>query len=175
MKSASNSQTEEVAEVEVLEEENQQTPSEQTVNATFNQQNNYHLTSNIDLDKLTTLSQQAPDLANRVMDLYENQQKHNIRIDKRILTIEETEQKVRIDERPYQRKFAFRALNFAMGLSILSLGAAVYLASLGHTLLAGTAITIPIGVAVANMLGFKAAGQTKNKEKDAPEKTKEEN
>lgn len=174
MKSSSNSQTKEIAEVEVLEEENQQTASEPTINATFNQQNTYHLASNIDLDKLTTLAQQAPNLADRVMDLYENQQTHNISIDKRILTIEETEQQVRSEELPYQRKFAFRALNFAMTLSLVSLGAAVYLAYLGHTLLAGTAITIPIGVAVANMLGFKASGQTKKKEKNTPEKNKEE-
>lgn len=143
--------------------------SKSTVNATFNQQNNYHLTQNIDLDKLTMLSEKAPSLAEKVMSLYEKQQEHNINIDNRILTIEETEQKARITERPYQRKFAFRSLYFAMGLSIVSLAAAGYFASLEYPWLAGTAIYIPIGVAVANMLGYKAAGQTEQKKDNTNE------
>ncbi len=138
-----------------------------TESAVFNQQNNFHLAPNIeiDIDKMTRLSNSNPDLADRIMKIYETRQQHSIRVDNKILSIEEREQQSRIGEKPYQRKFAFRALNFAMGLSVLSLGCSVYFAYSGHYILAGTAISIPIGVAVANMLGFKSIAQSEKKEK----------
>lgn len=122
----------------------------------FNQQNNYHLAQNINMDSLSNLSEKSPDLAMKVMELYERQQAHNISIDKEIIKLERTEQRVRIKEVPFQRKFAFQSLYFAMSLSILSLISATVFAYLGHPYLAGTAITIPIGVGVANFLGSKA-------------------
>ena len=149
--------------VEVLEDSSN--TSSPRVGNVFNQQNNYHLAQNIDIEKLATLSQINPDIANRVMCLYEDQQKHNINIDKSILDLEQKEQKSRLAEKPYQRKFAFRALNFAIVLSILSLGASAYFAFLGHTGLAVTAITIPMGVVVANLLGFKGLGQQSKTDK----------
>ncbi len=136
---------------------------EPNITATFNQQNNYHLAQNIDLDKLSILANNSPDLASRVMDLYDKQQQHNISIDTKILTLEETEQKSRLTETPYQRKFAFKALNFAMILSLFSLGTSAFFAYLGYSILAGIAITIPIGVGVANILGFKSANQKSDK------------
>lgn len=132
---------------------------------TFNQQNNFHLVQNIDLDKLSTLYDKSPDIANRVMDLYEKQQKHNVSIDNTILTLEKKEQKIRHDEIPYQRKFAFRSLNFAMGLSVCSLFAAGVFAYLKYPYLAGTAITIPIGVGVVNILGIKNTKQVNKTDK----------
>jgi uncharacterized membrane protein len=158
--------------VEVLEDSSN--TSSPRVGNVFNQQNNYHLAQNIDIEKLATLSQINPDIANRVMCLYEDQQKHNINIDKSILDLEQKEQKSRLAEKPYQRKFAFRALNFAIVLSILSLGASAYFAFLGHTGLAVTAITIPMGVVVANLLGFKGLGQQSKTDKKEKIEEKEE-
>ena len=158
--------------VEVLEDSSN--TSSPRVGNVFNQQNNYHLAQNIDIEKLATLSKINPDIANRVMCLYEDQQKHNINIDKSILDLEQKEQISRLAEKPYQRKFAFRALNFAIVLSILSLGASAYFAFLGHTGLAVTAITIPMGVVVANLLGFKGLGQQSKTDKKEKIEEKEE-
>ena len=152
MRESQKSQPDIVEEAEVIETTD--SPPESNITATFNQQNNYHLTQNIDLDKLSILSNSSPELASRVMDLYEKQQQHNISIDTKILTLEETEQKARLTETPYQRKFAFKALNFAMILSLFSLGTSAFFAYLEYSILAGIAITIPIGVGVANILGF---------------------
>ena len=152
------------SECEVLEK-NINTSSA-NIETIFNQQNNYHLVQNIDIEKLAALSKINPDIADRVMCLYEEQQKHNINIDKSILELEQKEQKSRLEEIPYQREFAFKALNFARILSILSLTASAYFAYLGHTGLAITAITIPMGIVVANLLGFKGIGQEIKKEKN---------
>ncbi len=138
--------------------------------AVFNQQNNFHLIQSYDIEKITNLSIENPALADRLMKLYEKQQEHNIYMDKEILDIEKKEQQIRVEEQRYQRKFAFRALNFAMGLSILSLGCSIYFVYNGHYILAGTAISIPIGVAVSNMLGFKSSVQSKKKEKSTEKK-----
>lgn len=151
-------------EAEVLEID--ETKTSKPTNAIFNQQNNFHLTQNIDIEKLTTLSESDPDLADRVMTIYENQQTHNISIDQNIIAIEKKEQNLRIQEIPFQRKFAFRALTFAWTLSIFSLIVSILFAILDHTALAITAITIPIGVAVANMLGFKSASQKATKKEE---------
>jgi len=166
MKASQKSQHNSIEEAEVLEPID--SPPESHITTTFNQQNNYHLAQNIDLDKLSELSRNSPKLASRVMELYEKQQQHNISIDTKILTLEETEQKARLTETPYQRKFAFKALNFAMLLSLFSLGTSAFFAYLGYSILAGIAITIPIGVGVANILGFKSASQK-------PDKNKQEN
>ena len=163
MKESQKSQPDIVEEAEVIETID--SSSESNITATFNQQNNYHLAQNIDLDKLSILSNSLAELASRVMNLYEKQQQHNISIDTKILTLEETEQKARLTETPYQRKFAFKALNFAMILSLFSLGTSAFFAYLGYSILAGIAITIPIGVGVANILGFKSANQKPDKRK----------
>ena len=62
---------------------------EKNQTAVFNQQNNFHLTQNIDIDKLTQLQGKNPELAKSIISLYEKQLQHNINIDNRILTIEE--------------------------------------------------------------------------------------
>lgn len=133
----------------------------------FNQQNNFHLSQQIDLNKLANLSTKDGELANRVMSLYEKQQEHNINIDSRIINLEEKEQEIRKREIPYQRIFAFLTLIFAILLSIVSLGCAVYLAMNNHEYLAGTAITIPFTVAVSNLIG-----RSKGKEPNVKPKRK---
>lgn len=156
-------QQHDINDTEVLEDD---TSSSSGIRPTvFNQQNNFHLTQNIDLDKLNVLSQSNPELAKDVMDLYKKQFEHNTNIDDRILKLEENEQKLRVTETPYKRKFAFTALTFAWTLSIGSLITAYLFAEMKYPYLAGTAIAIPIGVAVANMLGFKSASQKENTSK----------
>ena len=169
MSGSPNSQvsTDEIEEVEIIDESSPS--SKPTVNATFNQQNNYHLVNNIDIEKLTQLAGISDLLADRVMSIYENQQQHNINIDNRIIALEEIEQKSRIAEIPHQRRFAFKSLNFAMILSVTALFTSIILAKMGYPVLAGTAITIPIGIAVANMLGKKAAVKTEKKTKNNKE------
>ena len=130
--------------------EDREKSSNQT--AIFNQQNNFHLTQNIDIDKLNQLSNKNPELAKSIIGLYEKQLEHNINIDNKILTIEEKEQALRAQELPFQRKYAFRALNFAVILSIVSLASAGFFAYFGHVKLAATAIVIPITITVANIL-----------------------
>lgn len=157
--------------VEVEQEVTESTPDDSAskVTNTFNQQNNFHLTQNYDIGKISELSESNPEMADRLMCLYEKQQEHNISMDQRVITIEEKEQESRDNERPYQRIFAFLALIFAWTLSLAALGCAIYFAKEKAYWLAGTAITIPIGVAVANMLGFKAAGQNGNKKSESKE------
>ena len=85
MKESQNSSPD-ISDVEIVEPVNN---SDKTgVTATFNQQNNYHLAQNIDLDKLTLLASESPELSDRVMKLYEKQQEHNIGMDHRIVDIE---------------------------------------------------------------------------------------
>lgn len=137
--------------------------------ATFNQQNNFHLTLNIDIDKLSVLSEKAPNIADRVVSIYEKQLEQNINADNKVLDLEENEQKLRITEKPYQRKYAFTSLYFAMGLSVLSLCFAGFFAYKEYPYLAAISITIPITVAVANMLGFKTAKSNLPKKKKKEE------
>lgn len=125
---------------------------EKNQTAIFNQQNNFHLTQNIDIDKLTQLQGKNPELAKSIISLYEKQLQHNINIDNRILTIEEKEQDLRIQELPFQRKFAFRTLNFAVSLSIFSLITAGFFAYFSYSKLAATVIVIPITITVAGIL-----------------------
>ena len=159
--------------VEVVEEQEDEKKSSYP-NQVFNQQNNFHLSLNIDIDKLSVLSEKSPDIANRVVAIYEKQLEHNINSDNKIIKLEENEQNLRITEKPYQRKFAFTSLYFAMTLSILSLVFAVVFAYLKYPYLAVVSITIPISVAVANMLGFKASRHKKsNQEKNDSEDEEE--
>lgn len=141
------------------------TPENNSSTQVFNQQNNFHLSQQIDLGKLTNLSIKNPDIANKVMELYAKQQDHNISIDNRILKIEEREQENREIEAPYIRRFAFLSLFFAIIISLASLGVSIYFASIGAFWLAGTAITIPFSVAVANLIGRSKGKEPNTKPK----------
>lgn len=155
------------SDIEVLEEDISSSPSTpQMPQHISNVQNNFHFAQKIDLDKMAQLNDSAPDLASRVMTLYENQFDHAKTVDNNIITLEKNEQTSRINERPFQRKFAFRSLNYAFSLSIAALGFAAYFATIEAYTLAGLSITVPISVAVANMLGYKSASQDKNEDKD---------
>jgi len=151
--------------IEFIEEDDSQQPS-----VVFNQQNNnFHLSQYIDPAELRELSKHDLPLANRYMDFYEKQQSHNISIDKKILTIEKEEQNARINEMPYQRKYIFLSLYFNIGISIISLGVAAYFASLNFPWLAGTAISVPIGVLALNLINKKAQTKFVNQKKDNKE------
>lgn len=145
----------------LVESKAEKANSNSTTQHIANIQNNFHFTQNIDLDKMSSLSEISPEIASRMMSLYEQQFEHAKAVDNKIIELEKTEQKARVEEIPFQRKFAFRSLNYALLISLSSLGFAAYCASIGADVLAGIGITVPISVAVANMLGFKAAKQQK--------------
>ncbi len=147
------------------EEETQASP------ITFNQQNNFHLSQQIDPIALKELSAQDYDLAKEYMAFYKSQQDHNKEMDKEVLTIEKTEQKARIDEIPHQRRFAFLSLFFSIGISLIALAASAFFANLGYPWLAGTAITVPIGILAVNLINKKAS--TKLPETKQPTETEE--
>jgi len=152
-------------EIELIEEDDGQSSP-----IVFNQQNNnFHLSQYIDPAELRELSKDNPSLANRYMDFYEKQQSHNINIDKDILIIEKKEQKARLDEMPYQRKYIFLSLYFSIGISIVALGVASYFASLGFPWLAGTAISVPIGVLALNLINKKSKTKLPKQKKDIEE------
>lgn len=139
-------------EMELIEEDDNQSSA-----IVFNQQNNnFHLSQHIDATELKELSSHNPSLANRYMDFYEKQQSHNINVDKEILLVEKIEQKARLDEMPHQRKYIYLSLYFSIGISMLSLGVASYFANLGFTWLAGTAISVPIGILALNLINKKS-------------------
>lgn len=135
----------------------------QTTQQIANIQNNFHFSQTIDIDKLTLLANTSPQLADRFMSICERRQEQIEKIDSFIIDIETKEQNSRIEERPYQRKYAFRSLNYALLISLSSLVFAGYCASINLPVLAGIGITIPISIAVANMLGFKASSQKLSK------------
>lgn len=123
---------------------------------TFNQQNNFHLTQQLDPIALKELSAQDSELAKEYIAFYRSQQEHNKEMDQEVLAIEKTEQKARISEIPHQRKYAFLSLFFSIGLSLVSLTAAAYFAKLGYPWLSVTAISVPIGVLGVNLINKKA-------------------
>lgn len=82
------------------------------------------------------------------------------------MTMEIKEQDLRITEQPYQRKYAFRSLNYALLISLSALFFAGYYAYLGHIYLAIVGISIPIAITVANILGFKSLSEEKITEDD---------
>jgi len=158
--------------IEVLEEGSESEASIPPIQQQIlNTQNNFHFTQNIDLEKVANLNSVSPDLADRVMTIYEKQFEHAKEIDKSILEIEKTEQQSRITERPFQRKFAFRSINYALIISIASLVFAGYCATVGQPWLAAIGISVPISVAVANMLGQKTAKQNKIENKGEKEES----
>ena len=85
--------------------------------------------------------------------------------------METKEQDLRITEQPYQRKYAFRSLNYALLISLSALIFAGYCAYLGNTYLAIVGITIPITITVANILGFKSLSQENIIEDDKESKS----
>jgi uncharacterized membrane protein len=152
-------------EIELIEEDDKQSSS-----VVFNQQNNnFHLNQYIDPSELRELSKYDSLLANRYMDFYEKQQSHNISVDKEILIIEKGEQKARLDEMPHQRRYIFLSLYFSIGISVVSLGVAAYFASLGFPWLAGTAISVPIGVLALNLINKKSQTKLPKQKKDIKE------
>lgn len=127
---------------EIVENNN---TSSNNINATIN---NINLPAQLDLEKLAKLNSVAPELANKVVGLFEYEQKQA----DRIITLEEKEQASRINEIPHQRKFAFSSLIFAALISFVALGTSVYFAILGYPRLAATSITIPIGLVAVNII-----------------------
>lgn len=134
-------------------------PQEKIPQQIANIQNNFNFAQNLDIDKLAYLSKTDKKLADRVMTLYEKNFEHVRKCDVKVITLEEQEQKLRAEETPYQRKFVFRALTASWSISVLGLVVASIAMYFHYPVVAGIAISIPVGVVAVNMLGIKNNNQ----------------
>lgn len=116
-------------------------------------QNNYHFTQTIDIKALTNLADKAPEFANRVLSIYENQLEHAKNVDNQLLPMEKAEQDLRISEMPYARKFAFRGQLFAMLTTVSGIGGAIIFGFLNMPTVAGICLTVSLGTVAIQFLG----------------------
>ena len=115
-------------------------------------QNNFNISTNIDINSLTKLASVNSSLADRAMAIYETQLEYAKEIDDKILSLEKTNQDKEFQELPYIRKYTFRGQFYAWSISLLGLCLSVYMASLGAFTVAGIAITVPLGTLAAQFL-----------------------
>lgn len=112
----------------------------------LNVQNNYYL--NIQPSELVQLEKQNPQLAKEIVEMMKIQQVHSMQIEDRIMTLEETEQEIRNDERPYLRKYVFRGQAFGLIILLSSfalIGVCAYFGSLSGAIVSGiSAIVISV-------------------------------
>lgn len=127
--------------------------SETTQSTLAIQQNNYHFVQAIDIKALTALADKHPELADRVLSIYENQFEHAKNVDNQLLPMEKAEQELRISETPYVRKFAFRGQLFAIFTTVSGIGGAVVFALLDMPTVAGVCITVSLGTVAIQFLG----------------------
>jgi len=118
-------------------------------------QNNFNITTNIDINSLVKLADVNPSLAERAMSIYETQLEYAKEIDDQILALEKTNQDKEIEELPYIRKYTFRGQLFAAVIALGGLGVSIYFASLGAFNLAAVAITVPLGTLAVQFLKKK--------------------
>jgi hypothetical protein len=76
-------------------------------------QNNYNL-QDINIRELSELASVDKDLANRYISLMENTQKQTYQLNMELIELEKREQKTKITELPYIRKYTFRGQIFAL-------------------------------------------------------------
>ena len=120
-------------------------------------QNNFNFVQNINLQDLTILSQNNPELAERYIKIVEKSQDEIQIVNKEIIELEKNEQKIRANEIPYLRKYTFRGQLFAFIISILGLVTSALFAYLNLPWQAIVApITIPIGILAIKFLGEKS-------------------
>jgi len=115
-------------------------------------QNNFNISTNIDIDSLTKLANVDLSLAQRAMTIYEKQLEYAKDIDDKILTLEKTNQDKEIEELPFIRKYTFRGQFFAVLIAFGGLGISIYFASLEAFSLAGVAISVPLGTLAIQFL-----------------------
>ncbi len=118
-------------------------------------QNNFNITTNIDIDSLAKLADVNISLAERAMAIYETQLEYAKDIDDKILTLEKVNQEKEIEELPYIRKYTFRGQLFAALMALSGLATSIYFASLGAYVVAGIAITVPLGTLAVQFLKKK--------------------
>lgn len=98
-----------------------------------------------EIDALHKMQEAHPELVTQIMSF----RSEELKIQNEIISIEKTEQKTRIEEIPYQRKYAFRGQAMAYSLGVLSLVGASYFGYNDKTILAGVFLTSTIGIAFA--------------------------
>lgn len=118
-------------------------------------QNNFNITTNIDINSLTKLADVNSSLAERAMAIYETQLEYAKDIDDKILSLEKVNQEKEIEELPYIRKYSFRGQLYAALIAFGGLGTSIYFASLGAFVLAGVSITVPLGTLAVQFLKKK--------------------
>jgi len=122
-------------------------------------QNNNYFVQQIDLVALGKLNAKNPELAEKYMEIMQQQFEHSVNVDDRILSLEEKEQEKRHEDIPYQREYAFRGQIISSVTVVLSLITAGVLGTYGLEKAAIAAITVPIGVIAVNFLGIKNKAQ----------------
>jgi len=118
-------------------------------------QNNFNITTNIDINSLTKLAEVNLDLADRAMKIYETQLEYAKEIDDQIISIEKTNQEKEIEELPFIRKYTYRGQILAAIIAIGGLLTSIYFASIGESVVAGISITVPLGTLAVQFLKKK--------------------
>lgn len=121
-------------------------------------QNNYY-TPQIDLVALGKLRAKDPELAQHYMQVREQEMQHAQEMDHRIITLEEREQDIRIQDAPAARGYANRAQIASIATVVLSFASAAWFGYLEMEGAAITAMSIGAGVVAVNFLGIRNKGQ----------------
>lgn len=109
-----------------------QSPTKNGSNSvTLQQQNIYNMDAS-DIDALSRMMDAHPDIAKKILSFKENE----INIQKEIVELEKTEQKIRKNDIPYQRGYAFLGQFMAYSLGVASIGGAAYFGFHNNTWLA---------------------------------------
>lgn len=123
------------------------------------QTNIINIAQYVDVEKIESLSKTDTKLANRYLDIIEEQLKQASKTDDKILQIEQKEQELKQTELPHQRKYAFRSLYFSFAIGAIGMGLSAYALYLNQPWVASAAITIPVGILAVNLLGIRNKDQ----------------
>ena len=112
---------------------------------TFQQQNNvYHMGAS-EMDALSRMQEQHPELVSEIINL----RKDELKIQHEIIDLEKNEQVIKSKEMPYVRVYTFLGQFMAYSLGVSSLSGAAYFGYHGNTTLAGLFLTSSVGIAFA--------------------------
>jgi len=126
---------------------------------TIFQANQFNISPGIDPTQIALLAETDKGLADRLIEMEEKRIEHLISVEDRILKLEENEQALRKEEMPYIRNFMYRGQTGAIVITVAALGSAIWLASLGATTAATTAILVAGGSVAVNLLARKNKDQ----------------
>ena len=130
----------------MLEEVSKKQQSNEQTNSpvTLQQQNVYHMGAS-EIDALHRMQEVHPELVDKIMGF----RSEELQIQHDIVSIEQKEQDIRIDEVPYIRRYAFVGQAMAYSLGIFSLSGAAYFATQAEIAVSIGFLTSTVGVAFA--------------------------